>query len=88
MRTLYKICGRQAILPKQLAIPLCYNPTEIPLCKGGFADVWKGQYNGRDVASKVLRVYQTSDLKQIRKVGRSSPVAHIDELTAHCVEVL
>ena len=58
------------------------------MCKGGFADVWKGQYDGREVASKALRVYQTSDLKKIREVGRSLPVVRIDELTASHVEVL
>jgi len=71
LRSLYRICGRQALLPRPLAIPLCYDPKEVPLCHGGFSDVWKGQYDGREVASKVLRVYQNSDLEQIRKVGRT-----------------
>ncbi|KAF9643686.1 kinase-like protein [Thelephora ganbajun] len=52
---LYRICGRQALLPKSLAIPLCYNTTEIPHYYGGFSDVWKGQYNGQEVAVKALR---------------------------------
>jgi len=61
------VCGRQAILPSSLEIPLCYNPTEGPFCSGGFADVWKGEYLGQEVAAKVLRVYQTDDHKQIKK---------------------
>jgi hypothetical protein len=68
VRSLHRICGRQALLPKSLAIPLCYNPTETPLCHGGFADVWKGQYDGREVAVKVLKVYRTSNFEKIRKV--------------------
>ena len=36
---------------------------------GGFADVWKGRYHGREVAVKVLKVYKMSDLEQIRRVG-------------------
>ena len=58
LQTVYKICGRQALLPRSLLIPLCYDPTSDALCHGGFADVWKGKYQGRDIAAKVLRVYQ------------------------------
>ena len=61
---------------------------EIPLCHGGFADVWKGQYHGREVTSKVLRIYQTSDVEQIRKVGCLRPVARIKKLIVSHTEVL
>ena len=57
-----------------------YDQKEYPLCNGGFADVWKGQRNGREVAVKVLRVYSTSDFEQIRKVGRSR-LARVNKLT-------
>ena len=66
LRSLRKICGRQALLPRSLEIPLCYNPMDVPLCHGGSADVWKGQHHGRDA---VVKVYQTNDFEQIRKVG-------------------
>ena len=66
---MYKLCGRQALLPRSLAIPLCYNPEESPLCHGGFADVWKGRHNNRAVAAKVLRVYSKNDPGRIRRVG-------------------
>ena len=39
------------------------------MCPGGFSDVWKGQHNDKEVAIKVLRVYTTSDVGRIRKVG-------------------
>jgi len=52
-----------------MAIPLCYDPMAIPQCHGGFADVWKGRYRDREVAAKALRVYETSDFEQIRKVS-------------------
>ena len=77
----------KVILPKSLAIPLCYDPTEYPLCHGGFADVWKGQYNGRDVAAKVLRIYLTSDFDRIRRVS-SSQILRVYELTVSHVEIL
>ena len=41
----------------------------MPQCYGGYAGVWKGEYEGREVAVKVLRVYLTSDLNQITRVG-------------------
>ena len=66
---LYTICGRQALLPRSLEIPLCYDPMENPLCRGGFADVWKGQYHGWGVAAKVLRVYPSTDPAQNRRVS-------------------
>ncbi|KAF9643873.1 kinase-like protein [Thelephora ganbajun] len=67
LRTSYRICGHQVLLPKSLAIPLCYNAMEIPHCRGGFADVWKGQYNGLDVAAKALKVYSTDNFDRIRR---------------------
>ena len=85
LRTLYRICSHTALLPRSLAIPLCYNPMENPLCRGGFADVWKGKYRGQDIAAKALRVYSKGNFEKIRRVGRrcSRLVAHIKELTCH-----
>ena len=37
--------------------------------RGGFADVWKGEHRGQDVAVKVLRTYLNSDLQKITGVG-------------------
>lgn len=87
MRALYRICGREALLPKSLSIPLCCNTTGTPLCSGGFADVWKGNYDGREVAAKSLRVYRTSDLDEVREVGRSRTV-FTNELTVSLAAVL
>ena len=69
LRCSYRTCGREAILPKSLSIPTCYNPMDTPQCSGGFADVWRGKYKGQAVAAKALRVYTTSDFEKIRKVG-------------------
>ncbi|KAF9643876.1 kinase-like protein [Thelephora ganbajun] len=88
LRYLHTICGRQALLPKSLQIPLCYNPTAIPECSSRFADVWKGRCNGREVAAKALRVYSTNDFEQIRKVGTPQLVVFVNELAASCTEVL
>jgi serine/threonine protein kinase len=88
LRSLYRICSRQALLPKSLVIPLCYNPMETPLCSGGFADVWKGRHHGREVAAKVLRVCLTSDFVRIRKVGYPRPDACVNGLSVSCTGVL
>ena len=69
MRSLYKVCGHHAVVPESMRIPLCYNPSETPCCDGGFADVWKGTYNGQTVAAKVVRVYKSDNFPRIRKVG-------------------
>jgi hypothetical protein len=50
-------------------IPLCYDRTGTPLYQGGFAEVWGGEYQGRAVAVKVLKVYQTSNFDKIFRVG-------------------
>ena len=76
-RTIHTICGRQALLPRSLEIPPCYNSTEDPLCHGGSADVWKGQHQGREVAAKVFRVYEKNGLEQVRRVGCSLRSRHV-----------
>jgi len=65
LHCLYRVCGREALVPRSLELPLSY-PTD---CHGGFADVWKGRHDGREVAVKVLRVYSSGDPGRIRKVG-------------------
>jgi hypothetical protein len=69
LSALCKICGRKALLPTSLQIPLCYDRSDTPLYQGGYADVWKGEYQGHSVAVKVLRVYSTSDFGKITRVG-------------------
>ena len=38
---------------------------------GGFAGVWKGMHEGKEVAVKVLRAYMTDDFERLRKVGNT-----------------
>ncbi|KAF9791124.1 hypothetical protein BJ322DRAFT_428820 [Thelephora terrestris] len=70
LRPLYRTCGRHALLPKAMEIPACYDPTGNALYKGGYADVWKGQYRGKDVAVKVIRIFSNSDLGKVIGVSR------------------
>ena len=78
LNALCKLCGRQALLPRSVQIPLCYDRSGTPLCRGGFGDVWKGNYEGREVAVKVLVVYSTSDLDKLTRVSDrcSNPSLH------------
>jgi hypothetical protein len=88
LRTSYRTCGREALLPISLQIPLSYEPSETPFYRGGFADVWKGQHLGRDVAAKGLRVYEMDDFDRIRKVGSPMLFLFIHPLSPSCTEVL
>ena len=64
LKTLYRMCGRHALLPGVLKVPICYDRTGAALYRGGFADVWKGQHCGRDVAVKVIRTYTNNILQK------------------------
>ncbi|KAF9642812.1 kinase-like protein [Thelephora ganbajun] len=67
LSALCRICGRQALLPRSVQIPLCYDQADTPLYHGGYAEVWKGRHQEREVAVKVLKVYSTSDFDQITR---------------------
>jgi hypothetical protein len=64
-------------------LPLCYDRSEDALYSGGYADVWKGEHEGRKVAVKVLRIYTTSNLRKVTSVGHSLnfPIVPIKVLT-------
>lgn len=63
------MCARHSLLPRSLQIVLCYNPASAAHYRGGFADVWKSEYRGLEVAVKALRVYANSDLQKIARVS-------------------
>jgi len=65
LRSLYRKCSRHGLLPTSLKIPVSYERTGDALYRGGFADVWKTEYCGRDVAVKVMRIYSNSDLQKV-----------------------
>jgi hypothetical protein len=65
LKSLYRTCGRHALLPRALKIPMCYDRTGVALYRGGFADVWKGQHRSQDVAVKVIRTYSNDGLQKV-----------------------
>ena len=47
-----------------------YDRSDDPPYSGGFADVWMGEHEGTAVAVKVPKVTWSSNLDEIRNVGR------------------
>ena len=69
MRYLYRICGGQALLPRSLEIPLCYDPTENPAFPVGLSDVWEGQHEGQEVSAQIFESFPGDDTEEIMRVG-------------------
>ena len=67
--TLSEICGSHGLLPQLLPLLPHLNLTENPLHPGRSADMWKSQYQGKEVGVKVLRVSQRDILMQMKTVG-------------------
>ena len=59
------MCGRHALLPTAMKVLAQYDRTGSALYRGGFADVWKGDHCGREVAVKVIRTYTKGDLQKV-----------------------
>ena len=53
--TLRQLCACLETLPKPYVLQVEFNPTDPHNAAGGFADVWKGMYNGKEVAFKSIR---------------------------------
>jgi len=70
--TLRQICARQETLPKSCVLQLEFKPTTAYHAAGGFADVWKGTYNGVEVAFKSIRGSTQADdaVRLKRKVSQ------------------
>ena len=83
MRSLYKMCARHTLFPTSLRITLRDDPTEVVLFRGGFGDVSKRIYQGREVAVKTLRTYSNSDLQTIIRVRSSNTGSHANHQLTH-----
>jgi serine/threonine protein kinase len=59
--TLRQLCACQETLPESCVLPIEFKPSDPHHAAGGFADVWKGIYDGRDVAFKSIRASAQSD---------------------------
>ena len=84
---LYRTCGHHALVPSALQITTCCDQTSSTVYRGGYADVWKGEHCGQDVAVKVIRTYSDDELQKVINVCRSI-FAYYTLLTMLCAEVL
>ena len=64
------MCAGCILLPRSLRIELCDNPTGPVVYRGGYGEVSKREYEGQEVAVKVLKTYANSDLQKIARVSR------------------
>ena len=69
LKSLYGVCAGHSILPSSLRIELGGGITGPALCHGGFGDVWKREYQGQQVAIKVLKMYSSNDLRKVTRVS-------------------
>ncbi|OCH87497.1 kinase-like protein [Obba rivulosa] len=53
------LCGKNEICPSSFTLPekFLQKHSDRPIASGGFADVWRGTYQGKDVAIKVWRFH-------------------------------
>ena len=65
LKQLYRTCGYHELLPKALKAPIWYDRSGSAKYHGGYADVWKGECRGREVAVKVIRTCSKSNLQRV-----------------------
>lgn len=66
---LHRLVLKGGILPDQLMLQDVVKLGDHAVAGGGFADIWKGTFNGELVALKVLRVFgQPEDQKAFLNV--------------------
>ena len=93
--TLRKLCGQFGALPTQYDISKRDPDSDDALkliskhsmARGGFADVWLGQYEGQTVAVKVFRIDERTDvLRAIRRVCHAIFIFDYGLLIHVCME--
>ena len=67
-RVLRKVSPSHGILPKSYYPEGVALSDTIPYASGGFADVWKGQRDGKQVCVKAFRTQTAANLDKIKRV--------------------
>jgi hypothetical protein len=72
---LRQISHMHGILPKSYYLPQVILSDSTPYSSGRFADIWKGQLDGRQVGIKAfrLRTQEAEDLDEIKQVRGRVP---------------
>lgn len=71
LNRLCKKCDLERKLPRSMIITNASLETiksTLPVAGGGFGDVYKGEFNGRPAAFKVMRFWASSDLNDFLSV--------------------
>ena len=71
-RVLSNASSTHGILPKSYFPPRVTLSDSTYYSSGGFADVWKGQLDGKQVCVKALRIQMLGGLDRIKRVCYSS----------------
>ncbi|KAG6901255.1 hypothetical protein C0995_014523 [Termitomyces sp. Mi166 len=72
------IVAAQRLAKKSKLYPDCYELKKVildnphPITAGGFADIFKGKFEGQPVALKAIRIYQNTEIEHFLKVLSSS----------------
>ena len=83
LNTLGKMCRRLKTIPHSMRIENCPIDPMDEEYDGGCATVYRGQYMGRPVAIKTLRLYLTSDFEECFAVSvKASQMKW--EILSHC----
>jgi hypothetical protein len=69
LNQLCKMCDLQRSPPKSMVIPSLDNVSTAAVRGGGAADTYRGKYEGRPVAVKVMQLYVCSDRGHSLSVG-------------------
>lgn len=69
MCALVRLSTVSGLYPECLVLKGLQKVGQDPIAAGQFGEVWKGIIRGQDVAIKVLKVYEKSNIKKILKVG-------------------
>ncbi|KAG6877741.1 hypothetical protein C0993_004455 [Termitomyces sp. T159_Od127] len=66
---LVRLCRKSALYPRCFSLKDVRVDSNNPLYRGGFGDVYQGQYNGRAVCIKAVQLYQQSNLSALEKIS-------------------
>ena len=61
LNVLCKMCSQQRTIPKSMHLDNCLDGELVEEYDGGHASIFRGEYKGRAVTIKTLRLYLTSD---------------------------
>ncbi|OCH85620.1 kinase-like protein [Obba rivulosa] len=91
LEILRKLCGKGHVVPRSFILQsgMLKKQGTRPLGGGGFADVWKGEYNGQVVALKFFAIlfYQEAIIWKYLQHPNITPFLGVDATSSHLILV-